>query len=102
MESNANVGHREPWNKGKIVGQKAPFKLKDSDHLPIMSSNRSKAIAVVRVEQSSALAAAQGVRRAQLPPAHWPRFCRASWRVLQGGAAERQGRGRADRPAGAG
>lgn len=20
---------REPWNKGKIVGQKAPFKLKD-------------------------------------------------------------------------
>jgi hypothetical protein len=21
---------REPWNKGKIVGQKAPFKLKDN------------------------------------------------------------------------
>lgn len=21
--------HREPWNKGKIVGQKAPFKPKD-------------------------------------------------------------------------
>ncbi len=29
MESNVSVGHREPWNKGKIVGQKAPFKLKD-------------------------------------------------------------------------
>ena len=29
MESNANAVHREPWNKGKIVGQKAPFKLKD-------------------------------------------------------------------------
>lgn len=29
MESNASTGHREPWNKGKIVGQKAPFKLKD-------------------------------------------------------------------------
>lgn len=29
MESNVNVVHREPWNKGKIVGQKAPFKLKD-------------------------------------------------------------------------
>jgi len=28
MGSNVNVGHREPWNKGKIVGQKAPFKLK--------------------------------------------------------------------------
>ncbi len=21
--------HREPWNKGKLVGQKTPFKLKD-------------------------------------------------------------------------
>ena len=29
METNTTVGHREPWNKGKIVGQKAPFKLKD-------------------------------------------------------------------------
>ncbi len=29
MGSNANVAHRGPWNKGKIVGQKAPFKLKD-------------------------------------------------------------------------
>jgi len=26
-ESNARAAHREPWNKGKIVGQKAPFKL---------------------------------------------------------------------------
>jgi hypothetical protein len=29
MESNANAVHCEPWNKGKIVGQKAPFELKD-------------------------------------------------------------------------
>src|SRR5262245_66309633 len=29
MGSNANAVHREPWNKGKLVGQKAPFKLKD-------------------------------------------------------------------------
>ena len=29
MGSNANAVHGEPWNKGKIVGQKAPFKLKD-------------------------------------------------------------------------
>ncbi len=29
MESNSSAVHREPWNKGKIVGQKAPFKLKD-------------------------------------------------------------------------
>ena len=29
VEAVANATHREPWNKGKIVGQKAPFKLKD-------------------------------------------------------------------------
>jgi hypothetical protein len=29
MEANATTTHREPWNNGKIVGQKAPFKLKD-------------------------------------------------------------------------
>jgi hypothetical protein len=23
------AARREPWNKGKVVGQKAPFKLKD-------------------------------------------------------------------------
>ena len=29
METASNVTHHDPWNKGKIVGQKAPFKLKD-------------------------------------------------------------------------
>lgn len=29
MGTTGNVVHREPWNKGKLVGQKAPFKLKD-------------------------------------------------------------------------
>ena len=29
MGSIANAVRREPWNKGKIVGQKAPFKIKD-------------------------------------------------------------------------
>jgi len=29
MGSIASATHREPWNQGKIVGQKAPFKLKD-------------------------------------------------------------------------
>lgn len=29
MEASNNCGHREPWNKGKLVGQKAPFKLRD-------------------------------------------------------------------------
>jgi integrase len=29
METAGKAANREPWNKGKIVGQKAPFKLKD-------------------------------------------------------------------------
>jgi site-specific recombinase XerC len=29
MGSTGTPIHREPWNKGKLVGQKAPFKLKD-------------------------------------------------------------------------
>ena len=29
MESALPLVHREPWNKGKIVGQKVPFKPKD-------------------------------------------------------------------------
>jgi hypothetical protein len=29
MGTAGNATPREPWNKGKIVGQKAPFKLKD-------------------------------------------------------------------------
>lgn len=29
MGAAINAVHREPWNKGKLVGQKAPFKLKD-------------------------------------------------------------------------
>jgi hypothetical protein len=29
MEAVATSARRKPWNKGKIVGQKAPFKLKE-------------------------------------------------------------------------
>jgi hypothetical protein len=29
METNTAIKHREPWNKGKLVGQKVPFKPKE-------------------------------------------------------------------------
>lgn len=29
MEANTTASPREPWNKGKLVGQKVPFKLKE-------------------------------------------------------------------------
>jgi hypothetical protein len=38
MGSVANAVHREPWNKGKLVGQKAPFKLKDIWALRVAAS----------------------------------------------------------------
>jgi hypothetical protein len=42
MGSKANVVHREPWNKGKIVGQKAPFKLKDISALRVRLQMESR------------------------------------------------------------
>lgn len=29
MDTSASNANHEPWNKGKIVGQKAPFKIKE-------------------------------------------------------------------------
>jgi hypothetical protein len=29
MDTSAGTVRSEPWNKGKLVGQKAPFKVKD-------------------------------------------------------------------------
>jgi len=29
MEPNTGIQHREPWNKGKLTGQKAPLRLRD-------------------------------------------------------------------------
>ena len=42
METAGNGVHREPWNKGKIVGQKAPFKLKDIWAIRVRLQLRSK------------------------------------------------------------
>ena len=44
MAAEGKITHREPWNKGKIVGQKAPFKVNDIwalRVLPAMSGPRS-------------------------------------------------------------
>ncbi|VTU43136.1 Site-specific recombinase XerD (plasmid) [Variovorax sp. RA8] len=31
----ATASHREPWNKGKLVGQKTPFRLKEIWAIPV-------------------------------------------------------------------
>ena len=48
MGSNANAVSREPWNKGKIVGQKAPFKLKDiwALRIHLQMENRMRELAL--------------------------------------------------------
>jgi hypothetical protein len=53
MGSVANAVHREPWNKGKIVGQKVPFKLKPGSVASnrtgwVWSSNAARGIAIRR------------------------------------------------------
>jgi hypothetical protein len=41
MGTAANATHREPWNMGKIVGQKAPFKLRASGHFGFACRSRT-------------------------------------------------------------
>lgn len=42
MGSNVDAVHREPWNMGKIVGQKASFKVKDIRALRFRFQMRSR------------------------------------------------------------
>jgi hypothetical protein len=37
MESTRDIQRHKPWNKGKPVGQKAPFKLKEIWAIPPFS-----------------------------------------------------------------
>ena len=57
MGSNANAAHREPWNKGKIVGQKAPFKLKDiwALRVRLQMENRVRELAIFNLGIDSKL-----------------------------------------------
>ena len=61
MESTSGVTRRhslrEPWNKGKIVGQKAPFKLRDIWALRVrfQMENRVRELALLNLEIDSKL-----------------------------------------------
>ena len=48
MESVASAIHREPWNKGKIVGQKSPFKVKDIWALRVRLQMQGRVGALIR------------------------------------------------------
>jgi integrase len=57
MEANATTANREPWNKGKIVGQKAPFKLKDiwALRVRLQMENRVRELALFNLGLDSKL-----------------------------------------------
>lgn len=41
MGSNVNAVYREPWNKGKIIGQEAPSRIKDIWALRVLRSAKA-------------------------------------------------------------
>ncbi len=64
METLANAVHREPWNKGKIVGQKAPFKVKDiwALRVRLQMENRVRELALFNLGIHSKLRGYTAVR----------------------------------------
>lgn len=57
MEAAAPVVNREPWNKGKIVGQKAPLKPKDiwALRVRLQMENRTRELALLNLGIDSKL-----------------------------------------------
>jgi hypothetical protein len=58
MDHLANVrSPREPWNKGKLVGQKAPFKLKEiwAIRVRLQLANRRRELALFNLAIDSKL-----------------------------------------------
>lgn len=57
MGSAANTLSREPWNKGKIVGRKAPFKVKDiwAFRVRLQMENRVRELALFNLGIDSKL-----------------------------------------------
>jgi hypothetical protein len=55
---------REPWNKGKLVGQKAPFKLKEiwAIRVRLQLANRRRELALFNLAIDSKLRACDLVR----------------------------------------
>jgi hypothetical protein len=85
MESTANTFYREPWNKGKIIGQKAPFKLKDiwALRVSLQMQSRVRELALFNLGIDSKL---RGCDLVSLGPGHLPR--RLGGNARRGDAAQ--------------
>lgn len=57
MDSTSHCKSREPWNKGKLVGQKAPFKLKEiwAIRTRLQTANRTRDLALFNLGIDSKL-----------------------------------------------
>ena len=64
METPVATCKRQPWNKGKIVGQKAPLKLKEiwAIRVRLQLSNRSRELALFNLGLDSKLRACDLVK----------------------------------------
>jgi hypothetical protein len=81
MASNTSAVHREPWNKGKIVGQKAPFELKDiwALRIRLQMEGRVRELALFNLGIDSklsgcdqmALKVRRGAAESSRPPKRW-------------------------------
>ena len=63
-QPNISRQHREPWNKGKLVGQKSPFKLKEiwAIRIRLQLGNRTRDLALFDLAIDSKLRACDLVR----------------------------------------
>ena len=68
MERTQTAAHREPWNEAKIVGQKAPLRLKDiwALRVRLKMASRVRELALFNRNQSDMLAAKQHLERWRL------------------------------------
>ena len=64
MGSGANAAHREPWTKGKIIGQKVPFKPKDiwALRVRLQMEGRLRELALSTLESTVSCAAATNLK----------------------------------------
>ena len=71
MGTSANSSHREPLNKGKIVGQKAPFKVKDiwALRVRLQMENRVRELALFNDEGKGRPTAARPAQGEPTAPA---------------------------------
>jgi integrase len=76
MEATSATRHHEPWNKGKLVGQKAPFKLKEiwGIRMRLQLSRRVRDLALFDLAIDSKLRASDFVKLRLSDIAHGQRI----------------------------